>query len=219
MMRRILFFIALFCLTFASKGMQESKFFCRELLHLGQKTKVTIEKKGTVKSLTEDEHTKIFNFSQQLSISNEQKEQLYSDIYDFIGNPRIEPSITFYDFVNYTYNNYIFKRFIIKKGKLFSEVTEEHCQAIARWLAQNNIDHTHNRQQVSVINQGRYFLLSADDISLYQQMAVTPIRKKAMKKKNIIACVAIKEDQCEDITDEGLSSANLKFHSRLVENN
>lgn len=175
------------------------------------KFSILLEKMGTIYCLTERDKTNISSFIAQ-KFPLEVREAINEEVFKFINAQIVEPMRidTVYD---YTSKGYFFRLMSFKKESKHFEVTETHCDIIAAWLEKQKIEKTSDRTcRLEVTNRGRYFMLKADNTFIYEPLAASsPVRKYAMDINNLIACLSIQDNDCYDITDQGLSAARLRI--------
>lgn len=178
----------------------------------GDLFRITVRKTAKKIHLTQDEEDNIRCWVEHRLSLDGKKRFLTQQIMEFINAVIIKSPDKYLDAYNYSYENYLFRRFQLKDQESFFEATEEHCKKIAAWLKEQHIKkHTHEKQRIKIINQGQYFLLKAKDISLYERLAHSRIRQESLQKHKFIAFLTIEDGRCKDVTDDALSMSKLQF--------
>ncbi len=215
MFNKILLF-AIFSIISVSNAMRERRMCI--FTYDGGSFQMTVKKTGKI-DLTQTEENNIRHWIERKLGSDKQREALERQVLEFINAPVIKSSQKPFDVWDYAFTNYYFRRFQLNKEEPFFDTTEKDCQSIAKWLkAQHIEEHTDERQRLKVVNQGKYFLLTAKDCSIYEKLAYSQIRKEAMQKHKFIAFLAIEGELCKDITNEALSLSKLQFKFKSLKN-
>jgi hypothetical protein len=206
-------FIVLFCLTPFCHAMQSSGLPLESWSYHCDKFQIQITKKGHVKSLTTQELNSIKTSIAKQQISQKKRKQLIKQILQFIKAPIIDtPRFSFVG--NYTVDNYFFEKFSADYG----EPTEQDCQIIAKWLKDNSEKKGGYITQIVIKKYDQYFSLQAVNPELFQKLATTQLREKALYENNLVAFVTLEKESCQDITEQGLSEAKIEFAIQKLKN-
>lgn len=148
MLKRV-FSFAVFSLVFMACDAMKTNGVCT-FYYEGGSFRVTVKKIGTLHSLTETEEKNISDWIEQKPVPLNQKLILGYQIHEFINAPIDDHHNNLCDACDYTYNNFRFRMFAVKREDVVLKVTQSHCQAIATWLHRKSSirKHTNEKQRL-----------------------------------------------------------------------